>query len=129
MSISDINDFFSTRVKSIETHLATTTGAEEAKEAKSKVRDVSTSRATNTTLQSHTSPEFEAQLLRQIQFRLKFLEDIGLGYLGLDRPRQHYQVVKYGEFGLQVNLELDLLELRIFLMNRVSGFIHVIRNS
>ena len=86
MSISDINDFFSTRVKSIETHLATATGAEEAKEAKSNVRDVSTSRATQTTLQSHTSPEFEAQLLRQIQFRLKFLKEIGLGYLGLDRP-------------------------------------------
>ncbi|MCG9126964.1 excinuclease ABC subunit UvrA [Candidatus Poribacteria bacterium] len=86
MSISDINDFFSSRVFSIETHLATSAGAKEAKEAKSKVRDVATSRVTHPTLQSHTSPEFEAQLLRQIQFRLKFLQDIGLGYLGLDRP-------------------------------------------
>ncbi|RKU27064.1 excinuclease ABC subunit UvrA [Candidatus Poribacteria bacterium] len=86
MSISDINEFFSIRVNSIETHLATSTGAEEAEKERSKVRDVSTSRATHPTLQTHTSPEFEAQLLRQIQFRLKFLKDIGLGYLGLDRP-------------------------------------------
>ena len=30
-------------------------------------------------------PEFEAEVLRQIQIRLQFLEDIGLGYLALDR--------------------------------------------
>ena len=86
MPISDIIKFFATRIETIEKHLITSIGAEEAKAAREQVRDVSTSRATHTTLQSHTSPEFEAQLLRQIQIRLKFLEDIGLGYLGLDRP-------------------------------------------
>ncbi len=86
MPISDINVFFAARVNAIEKHLTTTAGAEQAKAARNQVRDVSTSRATHTALHSHTSPEFEAQLLRQIQIRLKFLEDIGLGYLGLDRP-------------------------------------------
>ena len=86
MSISDINTFFNTRIKDIEKHLTTSAGAEEAAAARNQVRDVSTSRATHPTLHTHTSPEFEAQLLRQIQIRLKFLEDIGLGYLGLDRP-------------------------------------------
>lgn len=86
MPISDIIVFFAARINAIEKHLTTTAGAQEAKAARDQVRDVSTSRATHTTLHSHTSPEFEAQLLRQIQIRLKFLEDIGLGYLGLDRP-------------------------------------------
>ena len=86
MPISDIIKFFATRINAIEKHLTTTAGAQEAKAARDQVRDVSTSRATHTTLHTHTSPEFEAQLLRQIQIRLKFLEDIGLGYLGLDRP-------------------------------------------
>ena len=45
-----------------------------------------TSRATHPSLHAHTSPEFEAEVLRQIQTRLRFLEDIGLGYLELDRP-------------------------------------------
>ena len=36
-------------------------------------------------LHIHTSPEFEAEVLSQIQTRLEFLEDIGLGYLALDR--------------------------------------------
>lgn len=84
--ISDTIKFFGTRVNAIEKHLTTTAGAQQAKAARDQVRDVSTSRATHTTLHTHTSPEFEAQLLRQIQIRLKFLEDIGLGYLGLDRP-------------------------------------------
>ena len=46
---------------------------------------MSTSRATRPALHIHTSPEFEAEVLRQIQTRLQFLEDIGLGYLALDR--------------------------------------------
>jgi len=86
MSISEINKFFTTRIEEIEKHLTTDVGSEEAETARKQVRDVSTSRATHPTLHTHTSPEFEAQLLRQIQIRLKFLEDIGLGYLGLDRP-------------------------------------------
>ncbi|MYF99267.1 ATP-binding cassette domain-containing protein [Candidatus Poribacteria bacterium] len=86
MSISDINTFFASRIGDIEKHLTTAAGAEEAEAARNRVKDVSTSRATHPTLHTHTSPEFEAQLLRQIQIRLKFLEDIGLGYLGLDRP-------------------------------------------
>ena len=45
-----------------------------------------TSRATHGSLHAHTSPEFEAEVLRQIQTRLRFLEDIGLGYLELARP-------------------------------------------
>lgn len=85
MPISETIRFFTTRVQAIEKHLTTMAGAEEAKAARSQVRDVSTSRATHTTLHTHTSPEFEAQLLRQLQIRLKFLEGIGLGYLGLDR--------------------------------------------
>ena len=85
MSISNIINFLETRVKTIETYLSTTVGAEEAEEAKRQVKDVSTSRATHTTMHTHTSPEFEAQLLRQILIRLMFLADIGLGYLGLDR--------------------------------------------
>lgn len=85
LSISDIINFFDTRVEAIETYLTTNVGSEEAESAKKQVKDVSTSRATHTTLHTHTSPEFEAQLLRQIQIRLTFLADIGLGYLGLDR--------------------------------------------
>ncbi len=86
MSISDIIKFFGTRVKAIEKHLTTSAGAQAAIAAREQVRDVSISRATHPTLHAYTSPEFEAQLLRQIQIRLNFLEDIGLGYLGLDRP-------------------------------------------
>ena len=84
-SISEIITFFDNRVQEIESYLTTNIGTEEAEATRKQARDVSTSRATLTTLQSHTSPEFEAQLLRQIQFRLKFLAEIGLGYLGLDR--------------------------------------------
>ncbi len=85
MSIAEISRFFSTRIETIEKHLTTTTGIKEVETEHDQVRDVSTSRATHPRLHIHTSPEFEAQLLRQIQFRLRFLEDIGLGYLGLDR--------------------------------------------
>ena len=48
-------------------------------------KGVLTSRATHPALHVHTSPEFEAEVLQQIQIRLQFLEDIGLGYLALDR--------------------------------------------
>ena len=84
--ISDIILFLAARVEAIEKHLIAIAGTDEAKATKTQIREVSTSRATHTTLQTHTSPEFEAQLLRQLQIRLKFLENIGLGYLGLDRP-------------------------------------------
>ncbi len=86
ISISKTIAFFDARIDTIEKHLTTAAGAKEAKAAREQVKDVSTSRATHPTLHSHTSPEFEAQLLRQLQVRLKFLENIGLGYLGLDRP-------------------------------------------
>lgn len=85
LSIAEISMFFGTRIESIEKHLTTTAGIKEAETARDQVRDVSTSRATHPKLHAHTSPEFEAQLLRQIQIRLRFLDDIGLGYLGLDR--------------------------------------------
>ncbi len=85
LSIAEISSFLNGQIESIEKHLTTTAGAKEADAARDEVRDVSTSRATHPRLHTHTSPEFEAQLLRQIQIRLRFLEDIGLGYLGLDR--------------------------------------------
>ena len=85
MSIAEISLFLGVRIETIEKHLTTTAGIEEVETARDQVRDVSTSRATHPKLHAHTSPEFEAQLLRQIQIRLRFLEDIGLGYLGLDR--------------------------------------------
>lgn len=85
MSIAEISAFLNGQIKSIEMHLTTTAGTKEAEAARDQVRDVSISRATHPKLHAHTSPEFEAQLLRQIQIRLRFLEDIGLGYLGLDR--------------------------------------------
>lgn len=85
LSIAEISLFLNGQIESIGKHLTTTAGAKEADAAKDEVRDVSTSRATHPRLHTHTSPEFEAQLLRQIQIRLRFLEDIGLGYLGLDR--------------------------------------------
>ena len=85
LSIAEISSFFGERIDTIEKHLTTTAGKMESGTAKNQVRDVSTSRATHPRLHTHTSPEFEAQLLRQIQIRLQFLEDIGLGYLGLDR--------------------------------------------
>ena len=85
LSIAEISSFFSGQIETIEKHLTSSAGAKEAEAAKDQVRDVSTSRATHPRLHAHTSPEFEAQMLRQIQIRLSFLEDIGLGYLGLDR--------------------------------------------
>ncbi len=83
LSITEVIEFFNTRLKRIE--------AQVAGEAQNGTGDlpvpkgVSTSRATHPALHIHTSPEFEAEVLRQIQTRLQFLEDIGLGYLALDR--------------------------------------------
>ena len=84
LSITEIVARFNARLKQIETELA-------AKDAEASRNDlqvatgVLTSRATHPALHMHTSPEFEAEVLSQIQTRLQFLEDIGLGYLALDR--------------------------------------------
>ena len=82
-SITEIIEFFNARLKQIETQVGNDTqnGEEDFLVAKG----VSTSRATHPALHVHTSPEFEAEVLRQIRIRLQFLEDIGLGYLALDR--------------------------------------------
>ena len=84
MSITEIIEFFNARLKQIETQIA----SDNVQATKSDLliaTGVSTSRATHPALHVHTSPEFEAEVLRQIQTRLQFLEDIGLGYLALDR--------------------------------------------
>ena len=86
MPISDIINFLAARVEQIEAQLATTDSAQSAAADSTEVQQVATSRVTHPALHAHTSPEFEAELIRQIQIRLRFLEDIGLGYLGLDRP-------------------------------------------
>ena len=83
MSITEIIAFFNVRLKQIEAQVSTDT--QNGSEDPSVAKGVSTSRATHPTLHVHTSPEFEAEVLRQIQIRLQFLEDIGLGYLALDR--------------------------------------------
>ena len=82
-SITEIIEFFNARLKQIEAEVGddTQNGSEDILVAKG----VSTSRATHPALHVHTSPEFEAEVLRQIRIRLQFLEDIGLGYLALDR--------------------------------------------
>ncbi len=83
-SITEIVEFFNARLKQIETEIA----ANEAEANRSDLlitTGVSTSRATHPALHVHTSPEFEAEVLSQIQTRLQFLEDIGLGYLALNR--------------------------------------------
>ena len=84
MSITEIIEFFNARLKQIETQV----GSNDAEENRSEFlieAGVSTSRATHPALHVHTSPEFEAEVLHQIQTRLQFLEDIGLGYLALER--------------------------------------------
>ena len=84
MSITEIIEFFNVRLKQIETQIA----SDNVQATQSDLliaTGVSTSRATHPALHAHTSPEFEAEVLRQIQTRLQFLEDIGLGYLALDR--------------------------------------------
>ena len=84
MSITEIIEFFNARLKQIETEIA----SDDVKASRSELlieTGVSTSRATHPALHTHTSPEFEAEVLQQIQTRLQFLEDIGLGYLALAR--------------------------------------------
>ena len=84
LSITEIVECFNARLKQIETEIAakqTEAGRSDLQAA----RGVSTSRATHPALHMHTSPEFEAEVLSQIQTRLQFLEGIGLGYLALDR--------------------------------------------
>ena len=84
LSITEIIAFFNTRLKQIEAEVAAN-DAESNRNDLLIARGVSTSRATHPALHVHTSPEFEAEVLIQIQTRLQFLEDIGLGYLALDR--------------------------------------------
>ena len=84
LSITEIIEFFNARLKGIEAEI--TSGEVETNRSDHLIATgVSTSRATHPSLHIHTSPEFEAEVLRQIQTRLQFLEDIGLGYLALDR--------------------------------------------
>ena len=83
LSITEIIEFFNTRLKRIERQVAD--DAQNGKNDLPGTEGVSTSRATHPALHIHTSPEFEAEVLRQIRTRLKFLEDIGLGYLALER--------------------------------------------
>ena len=84
LSITEIIEFFNARLKQIETEIASN-DAEAGRSDLLIATGVSTSRATHPALHVHTSPEFEAEVLSQIQTRLQFLEDIGLGYLALDR--------------------------------------------
>ena len=83
MSITETIEFLNTRLKQIETEI--NDGSRNGKDDPAAAKGVSTSRATHPALHVHTSPEFEAEVLHQIQIRLQFLEDIGLGYLALDR--------------------------------------------
>lgn len=88
LSITEILQFLAKRVTAIETEVRDSENTPTA--AVGRVLPGSpgpvTSRATHPSLHAHTSPEFEAEVLRQIQTRLRFLEDIGLGYLELARP-------------------------------------------
>ena len=81
LSITETIEFFNARLQAISSAVSQADASPEATPTKS----VSTSRATHPALHVHTSPEFEAEVLRQIRTRLQFLEDIGLGYLALDR--------------------------------------------
>ena len=83
MSITEIIAFFNVRLKQIETQVGNDT--QNGSADPSVTKGVSTSRATRPALHVQTSPEFEAEVLQQIRIRLQFLEDIGLGYLALDR--------------------------------------------
>ena len=84
LSITETIEFFNARLKGIEAQLASD-DAETNRSDLPIATGVSTSRATHPALHIHTSPEFEAEVLSQIQTRLEFLEGIGLGYLALDR--------------------------------------------
>ena len=84
LSITEIIEFFDTRLNRIEAEVVSA-DAETDRNDLLIATGVSTSRATHPSLHIHTSPEFEAEVLHQIQTRLQFLEDIGLGYLALDR--------------------------------------------
>ena len=84
LSITEIIEFFDTRLSRIEVEVVSDDAETDRNDLLS-VTGVSTSRATHPSLHIHTSPEFEAEVLRQIRTRLQFLEDIGLGYLALDR--------------------------------------------
>ncbi len=84
LSIAETIEFFNARLKQIEPKIV----FNDAEASRSDLRvatGVSTSRATHPALHVQTSPEFEGEVLSQIQTRLQFLEDIGLGYLALDR--------------------------------------------
>ena len=83
MSITETIAFFNVRLKQIEAQVGNDT--QNGRSDPSIAKGASTSRATHPALHVHTSPEFEAEVLHQIQIRLQFLEDIGLGYLALDR--------------------------------------------
>ena len=83
LSITEIIEFLNARLKQIGAEVGNDT--QNGKSDLSAAKGVSTSRATHPALHAHTSPEFEAEVLRQIRIRLQFLEDIGLGYLALDR--------------------------------------------
>ncbi len=83
LSITEIVEFLNARLKQIEVQIADET--RDDKGALPVPKGVSTSRATHPALHIHTSPEFEAEVLSQIQTRLQFLENIGLGYLALER--------------------------------------------
>ena len=85
MSITEITEFFNTRLKQIDTQIASNDTETSRSDLLIKKTGVSTSRATHPALHVHTSPEFEAEVLHQTQTRLQFLEDIGLGYLALER--------------------------------------------
>ncbi len=84
LSITEIIEFFDTQLNRIEAAVVSA-DAETDRNDFLIATGVSTSRATHPSLHIHTSPEFEAEVLHQIRTRLQFLEDIGLGYLALDR--------------------------------------------
>ncbi len=90
LSITEIISFFTRRIRQINMNLNRENLSGDATEIYEKqgqpLTGPATSRATHTTLHGYTSPEFEAELLSQTVRRLQFLEDIGLGYLELDRP-------------------------------------------
>ncbi len=84
LSITEIIESLDARLKQIEAQIADM-DVETKQRNQQSATSVSISRATHPALHLHTSPEFEAEVLAQIQARLQFLEDIGLGYLALDR--------------------------------------------